>query len=103
MSHESEERSAIDSFELSAVRAIFTSLYASSCYSDSIELSGAGTEELDISRRGFTYGETGLQSMLTLLRSADLPSFCCKCLARQQRRANSRCATCGLQLDGAAM
>ena len=90
-----------DDTELLSARTIYSSVFAHLSLSDAIEMSGEGTSELDISRAGFTYGETGLQSILALLRAVDLSSFCCKCGGAAAMHKHKRCGICGRRRDGA--
>jgi hypothetical protein len=85
---------------MESVRAILDKLFEGIDLSDSIELSNAGTAELGVSRRGFTYGETHLDSLLQILLAADLPSFRCKCISHHGSPFE-RCETCGLRPVGA--
>ena len=101
MSNEAEAEGLHTPIELSRARALIASVFAGASYSDSISDSIEGTEELGVSRRGFTYGETGLLSTLALLRAAELPSYCCKC--GHGGLPDRRCTTCGLRPSGAAI
>ena len=105
MSAEAElgEHPSEDVEELAAIRALFYSVFEQLTLSDSIELSNQGTAELDLMRTGFTYGETGLQATLQVLRAVDLPSFCCKCKHCEPRSTEHRCHVCGLRPSGASI
>ena len=93
---------APDPEELQSIRGLFTNLYSSLSLSDCVELSIEGTTQLDIDRSGFTYGETGLQALLHMLRAANLPSYCCMC-ERQPIIATRRCQHCGHRPAGPAI
>ena len=92
-----------DPSELTAVRDIYRRLFAGITLSDCVEMSTEGTMSLSISRQGFTYGETGLQSLWQLLRAADLPSYCCDCDGDHGPSADERCTCCGLRRFGACI
>lgn len=90
--------------ELSALRPIFDRLTGRPI-GEGVELSNAGTNELDISRKGFTYGETGLVTLMRVLEAADLPSFCCVCIqfqgSAEAAAAEERCGLCDKRQRGA--
>jgi hypothetical protein len=93
--------SPADLEELGAANAVFRSLFEHLDISDAIVLSAEGTAELGLDRYGYTYGETGLQVVLRILRAADLPSYCCACA--NGGLPDRRCGTCGLRPAGAAI
>ena len=105
MSDEAERAAEIvpdDPSELRRVRELFSSLFASHTLSDCVELSIEGTQQLEISRSGFTYGETGLQALLYMLSVADLPQYCCRCVP-QRCAPEVRCEVCGKRPAGPAV
>lgn len=99
-----------DDDELAPARAIFHSLFHHLSLSDAIEMSGEGSEELDLpSRAGYTYGETSLSSILHMLRAAQTSSFCCACgdgaaaSSHSSDGSSQRCQFCGRRDSGATI
>ena len=89
--------------ELGRARAIYDELCRRDI-GDCVELSNEGTEELNLTRRGFTYGETPLVTLLRMLRAADLPSFCCNCTdITESSDDHERCGSCGKRRAGAVI
>ena len=103
MCDETERLIADDPEELAVVRSLFCALFASRTLSDCIELSIEGTGELNLNRRGFTYGETGLKALLTMLQAAELQSYCCNCVPLRALAGDQRCTECGRRFAGAAV
>ena len=97
--------------DMMAIHRVYDHLFAAQTYSDRIELSNAGTSELDIPRFGFTYGETDLVTLLRLLRAAHLSKYCCCCdddrtsskLDATRACSVGRCLSCGCHPDGAVI
>jgi hypothetical protein len=92
---------AADADRMQCVCTIFDGLFSRSL-ADNIELSTAGTAELKLTRRGWTYGETNLESLLLMLRAADLPSYCCTC-SLPPADHHARCERCGKRAAGAVI
>ena len=79
MSHEADKFAvaelAIDPAPVAAVRDAYHTVFEHTTMSDCISLSIEGTQQLDINREGFTYGESSLRAVYEVMSSIDLSAF----------------------------
>ena len=96
-----------DNAVVALVRPLFHALFAHLTFSDSLCLSVEGTQNQKLERSNFTYGESSLLALSTVLAALDLPSYCCNCSAcvtatvAHGTRQGSRCRDCGRRRGGA--
>jgi signal transduction histidine kinase len=60
---------------VAAVREAYHTVFEHTTMSDCISLSIEGTQQLDINREGFTYGESSLRAVYEVMSSIDLSAF----------------------------
>lgn len=103
-----------DPLPLAVVRPLYHSLYRHLSMGDVVQLSADGTQALKLGRDGFTYGETTLSSVYSIMNAVSLPSYACSCAEGLARKAGStgnegwlwcdpmmRCTRCGHRPAGA--
>jgi len=66
---------ASDPAPVAAVREAYHTVFEHTTMSDCISLSIEGTQQLDINREGFTYGESSLRAVYEVMSSIDLSAF----------------------------
>ena len=66
---------ASDPAPVAAVRDAYHTVFEHTTMSDCISLSIEGTQQLDINREGFTYGESSLRAVYEVMSSIDLSAF----------------------------
>ena len=90
------------------LRPVYHSLFNFLDLSDAVTASSDDTQELGLTREGFTYGETDIGSVWSILRSVELASYTCRCAktkpgGKPPSRSNERCSRCGMRREGATI